>query len=92
MKKLSKKDEAQLDELHQKVVDAAVALNAARSEFEQFREEKVAEMESFFEERSERWQESEKGEAYRQWITEWEREVLDEVDEAPEEYPTEPDL
>jgi hypothetical protein len=87
--KLTKAERTELADLLGKVVDAAVALNAARTDFEAFREGVHARLESEFDERSEGWQESERGEAAETFRDEWEREICDEADEAPEDYPEE---
>jgi uncharacterized coiled-coil DUF342 family protein len=47
---------------------------------EEFRADMLSQMQSYFDEKSERWQEGEAGQAYQQWINDWEGGALTQVD------------
>jgi len=54
------------------------------------RDEIVNDQETYFDERSERWQEGDKGEAHQEWSEEWtgaDLEVVDEIEEFEVEHP-----
>lgn len=46
--------------------------NAKVQELRDYRDELLADMQCYYEEKSERWQEGEKGAAYQTWMDEWE--------------------
>lgn len=82
---------AVMTEHAEKVQAALDAYNQAVSEARYFRDDIVAEREDDYGDKSEKWQESEKGEAVRSWIDEWEGAELDDLEiEFPEEL-DEPD-
>jgi hypothetical protein len=63
------------------VVQAAVRIyNQLVAEAQSMRDDAVVDLQDHFEGRSEKWQESEKGEAFRDWITDLEELELDEID------------
>lgn len=64
------------------------ALEEARSFVEEVREARQAE----FDDKSERWQEGERGEAAAAWLAEWEQPDLDDVELDGPEPVEEPDL
>lgn len=88
--------------LNEKIVD----LNAIIEEANGLREEIESDAQSYHDEKSEKWQEGERGSAYSDWISSWQNEVeeIEEVsieavacvEEVPEtllsddDYPTEP--
>jgi hypothetical protein len=86
------------------VVDALNALNESIEEHNDFIDEVSSLMDEFFTDKSEKWQESEKGQEYQEWKESWEGSKLEEVEisepeelEAPEvesealrELPSEP--
>jgi uncharacterized coiled-coil DUF342 family protein len=47
---------------------------------EEFRADMLSQMQSYFDEKSERWQEGEAGQAYQQWINDWEGTPLTQID------------
>ena len=76
----------------QKVQEALDAYNSALSDARDFRDEIVGDRDGDYQDKSEAWQEGDKGQAVRTWIDEWEGAELDEVEiEFPEEL-EEPDL
>jgi hypothetical protein len=87
MKQLTKTQTQRMNELRQKVEEQAFAFNAARAEFEAFREEICGDMQTFWDSHSDRWQDSDAGQAYQAWMQEWEEEVAEEVSENIREYP-----
>lgn len=93
MKKLSKKQAAELAALLEKLNDAAQQYEQARSQFNEFRDDIATEIADYIEERSDAWQEGERGEAHREWCGQWENEGGQDVDlEAdPDEYPDAPE-
>lgn len=71
-------------------VEAALTdYNAAIGEAASFRDDLVSEMDSYEGDRSEKWAETEAGEAFANWKSEWEGAELDEVEiDFPEELET----
>jgi hypothetical protein len=79
--------------------EACSNYNLAADEMNNLLREIHDDMESYYNDRSEKWQESEKGEAYLSWMNEWDRAVeeveaeepavnesdVDELDGLPEE-------
>ena len=51
--------------------DAVAEYNAAATAVQEFRDEVVGDMEAYRDDRSERWQEGDAGQAYQAWIDEW---------------------
>jgi len=98
MKKLSKGHKStlesligELDKQASIVDDLTVQLNTAISEYNdklaearEWRDEIVADMETFWENRSEKWQESEAGSNYSNWMSQYQELDLDELQEADE--------
>ena len=87
MKKVSKKTQDRIADLFSQLDDAAGEIecavsnyNAAAYELNEIRAEVAAEIETYIDERSDRWQESERGETYAEWLNSWEEET-EEVDE-----------
>ena len=60
-----------LEAAQQPVTEAMEAYNAALEEARGFAEQMVADMQSAYGDKSEKWQESERGQAYQNWIDEW---------------------
>ena len=60
--------------------DALVAYNETLAEARQFIDNIAGEAESVMEDRSEKWQESDAGKAYQEWIDEWRGAVIDDVE------------
>lgn len=84
------KVETQLAELN----TAIIAFNEARQAFEDFRDSVYGEIESFVDDKSDRWREGETGAAHEAWKDEWSEEICDEVEEIDaelREYPMEPE-
>jgi predicted translin family RNA/ssDNA-binding protein len=86
----------QLREVEKEIDEATVAVNAlideklnaaikkyneVVGEAESLKDDIVAAQEEFFDGRSEKWQEGEKGEAYTGWKDEWENYSTDEIEE-----------
>lgn len=101
MKRLNKKQAAQLTELTDAVETAKIAvdekveeLNDAIVKLEGFRQEMRDDMESYYEEKSERWQEGDNGQMYYDWMNAWDQEVteVESPDVEVPEYPEEPGL
>lgn len=77
-----------LDEKWAVIQAAQENYNTAISDAVGFAEEISNDMNEYFDERSESWQESEKGDSYREWIDEWENIELEESNlEQPEFLP-----
>lgn len=73
------------EELWEAIEAAKEKYNTALDDALNFTDQVSNEMTDYFEERSEKWQESEKGDAYREWIDEWENISLDRCNiEQPE--------
>lgn len=66
------------------VRSAKEAFDAAVSEAESFREEMSSEIEGHYDEKSERWQESEAGERFSEWSSTWQETIEPEEIEIPE--------
>jgi hypothetical protein len=64
--------------------------NEILSEVESFRDELVGDMESYYDDRSEKWQEGDAGSNYQEWKGEWEALSVDEVPEV--DHPDEPQM
>ena len=58
--------------------------NEALTAIIEFRDEVVGEMETYYDEKSEKWQESEAASNYSTWKDQWESMDLDEIDEVNE--------
>jgi hypothetical protein len=71
---------------------AVMTYNERMAEADEFRDVTVGDMQGHFDEKSEKWQESERGQAYLNWINEWEGAELGEVEiDFPNDLET-PDL
>jgi len=79
-----------LTEAHDELTEEIQAYNGALLAVAAWRDEITLEMETYFDERSEKWQEGEAGTAYQEWMGEWQEAELDEL-EAPE-LPDEPEF
>ena len=92
MKKLSKQRLAEKAEWIKKLGEARGDLENAVSDYNQivadaaaWRDEIVSEMEDYANERSEKWPESDAGQAFESWKQEWESASIEEADvEIPE--------
>ena len=80
--------EAALNEFNEKRSALAEDLEAKRTEvnnaieeLRSVRDEVVADQENYYDERSERWQEGERGEAYAEWKDTWESAELELVED-----------
>lgn len=113
MKKLSKDQLKALDAFHDRAVEAQEALTAAREALVEILTEAAetvreceSDAQSYFDERSESWQEGDKGQIYQEWITALgdrastlevsEDDDFAQLDEAvsaldPEQFPNEPE-
>ena len=69
---------------HQEVASAVEAYNDAVQEAVGWRDDIVSQMQVYYDERSEKWQEGEAGEQYQAWIDEWESASIEEELECPE--------
>jgi hypothetical protein len=110
MKKLSRKQEIQKQELAEKMAaakegleveinayngvlqeawerleEALSKLNEAIQEAEEFRVEIAGAQEEYYDERSERWQEGDAGQAYQAWKQDWEMELSEVEMEQPDD-------
>ena len=90
MNKLDKAQRAKLAKLSTALSDAACAFNAARSEFESFREEIHGALVEYYECGSELWQNSDAGYNYEAFRDAWGDECADKCDDDHTDYPTEP--
>lgn len=90
MNKLSKEQKQQKQALATKIENALANLEQAIQEANEFIEDVHTSMEEFYDERSQRWQESEAGSAYEDWISEWGTEI-DANDEPLENFQNLPD-
>lgn len=63
------------------IAGAVDAYNEALGELSSFRDEIVGEMETYADERSDKWRESEAGSSYEEWKNEWEGLDMDELDQ-----------
>jgi hypothetical protein len=99
--KLTKTQEKEYNALREKVEasltdlnNAIIHFNEQRSAFESFRDGVYGEIESFVDDKSDRWREGETGAAHEAWKDEWSEEICDEVEEIDaelREYPMEPE-
>lgn len=101
MKKLSKQQQEEQENLVNRLLsqkeDVEDAFNRLKDEIEAYNEivqeaegwrsDIVGEMDAYYEDRSEKWQEGDTGSAYFDWKSEWENEELSEID-----APSEPDM
>jgi hypothetical protein len=115
MKRLSKDQLATRNELVKRLRDAAGAIetaidttngvideyNAILADVESFRDEVVGEMETYYDERSEKWQETDAGSSYQDWKSQFEALDVDQLEQLElddlkladdlEEFPDEPE-
>lgn len=93
-------------EIEHKLNEKIADLNALVEEANSLREEIESDAQSYYDEKSEKWQEGDRGSAYNDWISSWQNEIeeieevsLDtvaRVEDVPEtllsddDYPTEP--
>lgn len=92
MKKLSKsqveergRHMAKLEETQVALEQAIAAYKAALVEAQQFCAGVAEEIRAYFDDKSEKWQEGERGQAYEEWATGWEGVEFPEVDEPSEQ-------
>jgi len=71
MKALTKEQSSELAGFQMELEEATERYNTARAELEEFRESICDEMSTYFDERSEKWVDSEKGEAFQRWWGHW---------------------
>lgn len=76
---------ALMNETWERVENALLSLNEKIAQAEEWRGEIASEMQDYFDERTERWQEGDAGCAYQEWISEWEIELSEVELEAPPE-------
>jgi len=81
---------ARLTEAHDDLTEAIEAYNEALADAVGWRDDMAQEMQDYFDERSERWQEGEDGTAYGEWINEWQVADLEEL--VTPELPDEPEF
>ena len=90
MKKVSKENQAALSELFTELDDLAVQYNEKLQEIHELRDEIREEMQTYFDEKSEKWQESDAGQDFQTWIESWEEDVAQEAVESSDVLPMEP--
>ncbi len=80
-----------VDRLYSEYVDAVAALNAAIddlngtvTELENYRQSIFDQMEEYFDGKSEKWQESDTGTEYRDWMDEWSNATVDTMEDVEE--------
>ena len=75
-------DEAyeELERAHEKFCETLDRFNEGLAEAVEFRDEIVGEMNDYADDKSEKWQDGDAGQSYREWINEWENCELSEVD------------
>jgi hypothetical protein len=88
--KLTKAESAKLAELRTALENAALAYNAARNELISFRDEIHDKIETYIGNKSDKWQEGERGAAFQEWCDAWTEDPGDEAEESIPEYPEEP--
>lgn len=64
-----------VSELFAEVEEAVDEYNSAVEDAEQFRTDITSEMEDYRADRSEKWQESDAGQQYQEWVSAWEEEL-----------------
>jgi hypothetical protein len=74
-----------MNETWERVESALLSLNEKIIEAEEWRGDMASEMQDYFDERSERWQESDAGSNYQDWLTEWGSELPEVELDAPED-------
>jgi chromosome segregation ATPase len=75
---------------HLETVESAIeAYNEVVRDANEFRDNINTEQNEFFSEKSEKWQEGEKGDAYSSWMGEWENELPEATIELPAEVQVE---
>jgi len=78
---------------HSELQAVVETFNKRVAEANEFVEEVHSEQESFFDEKSERWQESDAGSAYQDWMTQWGDKVVEEVElDWPPEFDVDVDI
>jgi len=71
---------AEVEKLREPVEQALEAYNEAVGEARSFAEDNASEGEAAYDERSERWQEGERGQAAQQWVQQWQQVQLDDYE------------
>ena len=90
MLKLTKDQIAKKTKLLTRMEAAKNDLQASFDEANAFVEETRDTMQSFFDEKSENWQEGDKGQQYQDWINSWESIIIEDID-GIEEFENLPD-
>lgn len=72
---------AEIEEKISEVNSIISNYNEVVAEVEEFRDGLVGEMQDYYDERSEKWQDGEKGSAYSDWKNEWEQLDTSQADE-----------
>lgn len=67
------------------VESAVAAYNALVQEANSFKEQIAADQQSFMDDKSEKWQEGDAGQAYQQWMDSWSEDIEEVSLEAPSE-------
>lgn len=75
---------AEISEQIEKLNELIGEYNEITGEVADFRDEIAGEMDDYYNDRSERWQEGEAGSAYMDWKTEWEGLLTDDLEEVEE--------
>jgi DNA anti-recombination protein RmuC len=70
----------ELAKLREDLTATVTEYNEVVQTAEEFRADMLSQMQSYFDEKSERWQEGEAGQAYQQWINDWEGGALTQID------------
>lgn len=101
----TKAREAEMQKLFTQATEAVTILEAAAEKYNEamqslraFRDEVVEQIETIFDEKSEKWQESDKGTAWSEWMDQWKNHDFDDItieelwseETAGEDLPTEP--
>lgn len=76
-----------VSDLWEELISPAVeGVKDATSKFNDFRESVAGDMRSYYEEKSEKWQEGDNGQAYSRWLDAWEEELeeMELGEECPE--------
>lgn len=89
--KLTKAQCKEVDALREQLLDAIIAYNAALQALNEFRAQVVDDIETFINDKSEKWQEGDAGQAHQAWRDAWEESCGDELDDTVPEYPEAPD-
>ena len=81
MKALTKEQQAEWAALREEYENAVAVLQELASRAGMFRDDRVSEMQEYYDSKSEKWQDGEKGLAYADWQGEWENLDFPETEE-----------